>query len=104
MDKTDSKIRLFFELTYQKEVQITSYIPLKDYSIASWSPEKMYNHPSRQNYYVFINDPKLIEQIKRGELEGQKYLFKLSDELEKQNDLVIEFNANSIDDWLKKNR
>ena len=98
MDKTDSKIRLFFELTYQKEVQITSYIPLKDYSIASWSPERMYSHPSRQNYYVFINDPELIDQIKKGELDGQKNLFKLSDELEKQNDLVIEFNANSIDD------
>jgi hypothetical protein len=102
MDKTDSKIRLFFELTYQKEVQITSYIPLKDYSVASWSPEKMYNHPSRQNYYVFINDPELIDLIKKGELEGQKHLFKLSDELEKPNDLVIEFNANSIEDDFKK--
>ena len=102
MDKTDSKIRLFFELTNQKEVQITSYIPLKDYSVASWSPEKMYNHPSRQNYYVFINDPELIDIIKKGELEGQKHLFKLSDELEKPNDLVIEFNANSIEDDFKK--
>ena len=25
MDKTDSKIRLFFELTYQKEVEIKSF-------------------------------------------------------------------------------
>ena len=66
---------------------------MKDYSIASWSPERMYSHP-----YVFINDPELIDQIKKGEEGGQKYLFKLSDELEKQNGLVIEFNANSIDD------
>ena len=102
MDKTDSKIRLFFELTYQKDVQITSYIPLKDYSIASWSPEKMYSHPHKQNYYVFINDPELIERIQEGEMEGQKYLFKLSDSLEKQNDLLIEFNANNIETDIKK--
>ena len=102
MDTTDSKIRLFFELTFQKEVQITSYIPLKDYSISSWSPEKMYRHPHNQNYYVFINDPDLITHIKEGELEGQEYLFKLSENLEKQNNLLIEFNANSIEDGSKK--
>ncbi len=102
MDTTDSKIRLFFELTYQKEVQITSYIPLKDYSISSWSPEKMYRHPHNQNYYVFINDPELISHIKDGELEGQEYLFKLSENLERQNNLLIEFNANSIEDGSKK--
>ena len=102
MDKTDSKIRLFFELTYQKEVQITNFIPLKDYSNSSWCPEKMYNHPHKQNYYVFINDPELINKIKQGELEGQEYLFDLSDSLEKQNDLLIEFNANSIEDNTKK--
>ena len=102
MDKTDSKIRLFFELTYQKEVQITNYIPLKDYSVSSWSPEKMYAHPHNQNYYVFINDPELINHIREGELESQEYLFKLSDALEKQNNLLIEFNANSIEDTTKR--
>ena len=102
MDKTDSKIRLFFELTYQKEVQITNFIPLKDYSTSSWCPEKMYSHPHKQNYYVFINDPELINRIKEGEVEGQDYLFDLSDMLEKPNDLLIEFNANSIEDNSKK--
>lgn len=102
MEKTDSKIRLFFELTYPKDVQITSFIPLKDYSLSSWSPEKMYSHPHKQNYYVFINDPELINYIKEGEENGQNYLFDLSDSLEKENKLIIEFNANSIEDTSKK--
>ena len=102
MDETDSKIRLFFELTYQKEVQIINYIPLKDYSNSSWSPEKMYSHPHNQNYYVFINDPELINHIKEGELESQEYLYKLSDALEKQNNLVLEFNAMNIEDITKR--
>ena len=103
MDKTDSKIRLLFELTFQKDVQIVSYIPLKDYSKeGSWCPEKMYSHPHKQNYYVFINDPDLIKVIKSKEPEGQKQLFKLSDQLEKPNNLLIEFNANSIENEMKK--
>ena len=103
MDKTDSKIRLLFELTYQKDVQIVSYIPLKDYSKeGAWSPEKMYSHPHKQNYYVFINDPDLIKVIRSKESEGQKQLFKLSDHLEKPNNLMIEFNANSIENDMKK--
>ena len=108
MHKTDSKIRLFFELTYQKDVQITSYIPLRDYSV-SWRPEKMYLYPSNQYYYVFINDPELISKIKEGEAEGQEYLYKLTKYLEKNpdfqgNDFLIEFNANSIIDNEKKNQ
>lgn len=103
MDKTDSKIRLLFELTYQKDVQIVSYIPLKDYSKeGTWSPEKMYSHPHKQNYYVFINDPDLIKVIRNKEPEGQKQLFKLSDSLEKPNNLMIEFNANNIENEMKK--
>ena len=107
MHTTDSKIRLFFELTYQKDVQITSYIPLKNYSI-SWKPEKMYTYPDHQYYYVFINDPELISKIKEGETKGQEYLYKLSKYLEKSpdfqgNDFLIEFNANNIIDNSKKN-
>ena len=101
MHKTDSKIRLLFELTYQKDVQITSFIPLRDYS-NSWKPEKMYIHPHNQYYYIFINDPELIEKIKEAEKEGQEYLFKFAKYLEKSpdfqgNDFLIEFNANSIE-------
>ena len=107
MHKTDSKIRLFFELTYQKDVQITSYIPLRNYSI-SWKPEKMYLYPDHQYYYVFINDPELISKIKEGEAKGQEYLYKLAKYLEKSpdfqgNDFLIEFNANEIIDNSKLN-
>ena len=106
MHKTDSKIRLFFELTYQKDVQIVSYIPLRDYS-NSWKPEKMYLYPNKQYYYVFINDPELISKIKEGELEGQEYLYKLTEYLEESphfqgNEFLIEFNANSIIEMEKK--
>ena len=106
MHKTDSKIRLFFELTYQKDVQITSYIPLRDYS-NSWKPEKMYLYPNHQYYYVFINDPELISKIKEAEAEGQEYLYNFAKYLEKGidyqgNDFLIEFNANSIIDNEKK--
>ena len=106
MQKTDSKIRLLFELTYQKDVQITSYIPLRDYS-NSWCPEKMYSNPHHQYYYVFINDPDLIEKIKDEENQGQSSLFKVTKYLEKGpdfhlNDFLIEFNANAIIDNPKK--
>ena len=38
MNKTDSKIRLLFELTAQRDVQITSFQSLRNYS-NSWNPE-----------------------------------------------------------------
>ena len=107
MHKTDSKIRLFFELTYQKDVQITEYIPLKNAS-DKWKPEKMYLHPNRQYYYVFINDPELIERIKEGEEVSQEYLYDLIKDLENYpeteiSEFYIEFNATSIDNIKKNN-
>ena len=101
MDKTDSKIRLFFELTYQKEVEIKSFIPLKNFS-ESWKPEKMYKQPKSQYYYVFINDPELIKIIKKEEKKGQDHLYEIAKIMETNpeyifdNSCLIEFNANSI--------
>ena len=100
MHKTDSKIRLLFELTFQKDVQIISYIPLRSYS-GSWKPETMYNQPSNQYYYVFINDSELINRIKT-EFQNQDDLFNLIKSLEKgHNNFLIELNTNAILDETK---
>ena len=107
MDKTDSKIRLLFEMTIQKDVQITSFIPLRNYE-ESWKPEKMYHHPKNQYYYVFINDPELITRIKEEENKGQAHLYKFAKYLEQNSqfqintNFMIEFNANSIIDFPNK--
>lgn len=109
MDKTDSKIRLFFEMTFQKDVQITSYIPLRNYE-ESWKPENMYEHPNHQYYYVFINDPELISRIKEEENKGQEHLYKFTKYLEQSpqyninTDFLVEFNANSLIDFSNGNK
>jgi hypothetical protein len=109
MNKTDSKIRLLFELTAQRDVQITSFQSLRNYS-NSWNPEIMYSKPSNQYYYVFINDIELINIIKLGEKYGQEYLLNLVQSLEKgkedfesRNYLLFELNANAIVDPKKFN-
>ena len=109
MHKTDSKIRLLFELTAQRDVQITSFQSLRDYS-TSWKPEIMYNKPSNQYYYVFINDTELINIIKSGEKAGQENLINLvqslengREDFESNNYLLFELNENAIVDQKKFN-
>ena len=103
MDETDSKIRLLLELTFHPlEIQITSYTPLRDYD--SWCPEKMYDNPNKQYYYVFINDKKLInritetQQYNKGDDEAFYGEIANIEKGGKDEDLKIEFNANSIED------
>jgi hypothetical protein len=91
MDKLDSKIRLFLELSCHKTIQILDIIPL--YKNDNWSPEQMYYLPHKQYYYVWINDKSLLDSI--------RLLEKIPDDLNQLyniNNLRIEFNANNIED------
>ena len=91
MDKLDSKIRLFLELSCQKAIQILEIISL--YKNENWSPLQMYYLPHEQYYYVWINDKSLLEKINS--------LEKIPDDLNQLyniNNLRIEFNANNIED------
>lgn len=104
MHKTDSKVRLLFELTFQKDVQIISYIPLRSYS-SSWKPESMFNKPDKQYYYVFINDSELINRLKKIEKQNQDNSYNLIKSLEKgHSNLLIELNTNAILDETKFNQ
>ena len=50
MDKTDSKIRLFFEFSHSQPIQIQEVIPLLKYEV--WIPQKMYYLPKHQYYMI----------------------------------------------------
>ena len=104
MHKTDRNVRLLFELTFQKDVQIISYIPLRSYS-SSWKPESMFNKPDKQYYYVFINDSELINRLKKIEKQNQDNSYNLIKSLEKgHSNLLIELNTNAILDETKFNQ
>ena len=91
MDKTDSKIRLFFEFSHSQPIQIQEVIPLLKYE--EWNPEKMYYLPKHQYYYVFINDNELLSKIK-----GIDSVIEDIERIQEENSIRIEFNANGIDD------
>lgn len=91
MDKTDSKIRLFFEFSHTHPIQIQEVIPLLKYE--EWNPEKMYYLPKHQYYYVFINDNELLSKIK-----GIDSVIEDIERIQEENSIRIEFNANGIDD------
>ena len=93
MDKTDSKIRLFFEFSHTHPIQIQEVIPLLKYE--EWNPEKMYYLPKHQYYYVFINDNELLSKIK-----GIDSVIEDIERIQEENSIRIEFNANGIDDGL----
>ena len=93
MDKTDSKIRLFFEFSHSQPIQIQEVIPLLKYE--EWNPEKMYYLPKHQYYYVFINDNELLSKIK-----GIDTVAEDIERIQEENSIRIEFNANGIDDGL----
>ena len=96
MDKLDSKIRLFLELSCHKTIQILEIISL--YKKENWSPLQMYYLPHEQYYYVWINDKSLLDNIRSLEKipEDLNQLYNI-------NNLRIEFNANNIEDNEQEN-
>ena len=96
MDKTDSKVRLFLELSHPHPIQILSYTPLLSYE--KWKPEKMYNKPNSQYYYAFINDKEVISHVKdilnhnTNALEEIEYV-------KKNIRMPIEFNGYNIEEY-----
>ena len=107
MDKTDAKVRLFLELSNQRQIQIMNYLPLK--SFQDWNPEKMYENPEKQYYYGFINDDELISRIKNiftiNSNRIEKEILEIKEEL-KMSKISIEFNGCSVETFeeLEKNR
>lgn len=94
MDTTDSKVRLFLELSHPHPIEILSYTPLYPYK--KWNPEKMYNKPKSQYYYAFINDRDFIRR-KRAELMGEE-----DDNDSLKNDkkhFSFEFNGYNIEEF-----
>ena len=89
MDKTDSKIRLFFEFSHSQPIQIQEVIPLLKYE--EWNPEKMYYLPKHQYYYVFINDNELLSKIK-----GIDTVAEDIERIQEENSIRIEFNVISL--------
>lgn len=63
IDKTDSKVRLFLELSHPRPIQILSYTPI--YSYDKWDPKEMYSKKNSQYFYAFINDKKVIDKLKK---------------------------------------
>ena len=94
MDKTDSKVRLFLELSHPHPIQILSYTPISSYE--KWKPEKMYNKPNSQYYYAFINDNELISKAK-SVLNSD--VNDLEEFLKEEIELPIEFNGYSIEEF-----
>ena len=96
MDKTDSKVRLFLELSHPHPIQILSYTPLLSYE--KWKPQKMYNKPNSQYYYAFINDKEVISHVKdilnhnTNALEEIEYV-------KKNIRMPIEFNGYNIEEY-----
>lgn len=102
VDETDAKIRLLLELSNQKEIQILSYTPLRDYKL--WSPKRMYNNPIKPYYYVFINDRELIRKVR--EIIGGSYEMKINintfnDKLIKtikNEEIYVEYNGCTVEE------
>ena len=63
MESTDSKVRLFLELSHPRPIQILSYTPI--YSYDKWDPKEMYSKKNSQYFYAFINDKKVIDKLKK---------------------------------------
>ena len=95
MDKTDSKVRLFLELSHPRQIQIISSTPLMPSD--KWNPEIMYKNPTSQYYYAFINDKEVIERVKEEILPG-------SPTIEIKAKTPIEFNGYSIEDYTEKEK
>ena len=108
VDETDAKIRLLLELSIQKEIQILSYTPLRDYKL--WSPKRMYNTPLKPYYYIFINDRDIIRKIKEmisGNFEIKINVNTFNDNLIdtiKKQEIYIEYNGCTVEDVNESNK
>ena len=96
MDKTDSKVRLFLELSHPHPIQILSYIPINSYE--KWNPEKMYNKPNSQYYYAFINDKEVISRVK-GVLSPNIHVLEEIEYIKEEIKMPIEFNGYNIEEY-----
>ena len=96
MDKTDSKVRLFLELSHPHPIQILSYTPLSSYE--KWKPEKMYNKPNSQYYYAFINDKEIISKVKEL-FYNNAHIFEEMEYIKNDIKIPIEFNGYNIEEY-----
>jgi len=97
MDKTDSKVRLFLELSHPRPIQILSYTPIYPYD--KWEPKEMYNKKNSQYYYAFINDKKVIEKLKKN-INKKSSLDDIIEEINNAKKGIImpfEFNGYNIE-------
>ena len=98
MDKTDSKVRLFLELSHPHPIQILSYTPICKYE--KWDPKEMYSKANSQYFYAFVNDKEVIEKLKRN-INTRLNLEDISGEIEEAKKGIImpfEFNGEIIDE------
>jgi hypothetical protein len=98
MDKTDSKVRLFLELSHPHPIQILSYTPICKYE--KWDPKEMYSKANSQYFYAFVNDKEVIEKLKRN-INTRLNLEDISGEIENAKKEIImpfEFNGEIIDE------
>ena len=98
MDKTDSKVRLFLELSHPHPIQILSYTPICSYE--QWDPKEMYTKSNSQYYYAFVNDKEVIEKLK-SKINTRAHLEKVIDDINNARGGIImpfEFNGEIIDE------
>ena len=97
MDKTDSKVRLFLELSHPHPIQILSYTPIFPYK--DWEPKDMYTKKNSQYYYAFVNDKEVIEKLKRN-INTRANIEDIHDDIENAEKGIVmpfEFNGEIID-------
>jgi hypothetical protein len=97
MDKTDSKVRIFLELSHPRPIQILSYTPIYPYE--KWEPKEMYSKKNSQYYYAFINDKKVIDKFKKS-INKKVNLEDIYKEIENAKNGIImpfEFNGYNIE-------
>jgi hypothetical protein len=102
MDKTDSKVRLFLELSHPHPVQILSYTPIYPYE--KWEPKEMYTKKNSQYFYAFVNDKEVIEKLKRN-INTRANIEDILDDInnaEKGIIMPFEFNGEIIDESIPK--
>ena len=102
MDKTDSKVRLFLELSHPHPVQILSYTPIYPYE--KWEPKEMYTKKNSQYYYAFVNDKEVIEKLKRN-INTRANIEDIHDDIENAEKGIVmpfEFNGEIIDESIPK--
>ena len=102
MDKTDSKVRLFLELSHPHPVQILSYTPIYPYE--KWEPKEMYTKKNSQYFYAFVNDKEVIEKLKRNINTRANIEYILDDIKKKEKGIIMpfEFNGEIIDESIPK--